>query len=339
MHIISIVGPTAVGKSAVALMVARALLAEKAVAGVDIISADSRQVFKGLEIISGADLPDGCEVVNNTALFPYRYFGFAKEHIWLHGSSIIEPSQAWSLAHFHQLAQQVIASAQQLHHLVIVVGGTGLYQSQLLQPKIGGLFPPLPDIRAKATNLSVSELQQWLKQLNPAKLEVLNESDRANPRRLVRAVERELGQSDTNQEKPAVTTHSQSFFGLQVNKEVLAQRIQMRVEQRLAAGAVQEALRLEASLEEMSLSILKLPIHSTCGLREVLAYAHGDLDAQQCITLWTQREVSYAKRQATWWKKYSDVKWFNRIETDCSEQLLAAVRASFSRSQEAEILL
>jgi tRNA dimethylallyltransferase len=291
MHIISIVGPTAVGKSALALGLAEKWLAEGKLEGVDLISADSRQVYKGMEILSGADEPP------------------ANARIQLHGVSIIEPTQEWSLAHFHQLASQVIERAVVNNRAVIVVGGTGLYQTQLLQGEIAGQSPPLPEVRAKAGRMSVTELQAWLDELDAGAVAELNDSDRANPRRLIRAIERTLWQ----QQNPIIATvpsaHTQEFIGLQTTKEDLANRIRRRVIQRLESGVVNEVTLLEARLDELGTPLASVPAHTACGLREVLAFSRGEIDREQCIEFWTQREVSYARRQDTWWKKYPAVRW------------------------------
>ena len=327
MHIFSIVGPTAVGKSAVALAVGELLLAQGIVTGVDLISADSRQVYQGLEILSGADVPEGSTWVEADAEHDYPYVTLRQHGISLHGVALIQPTQEWSLAHFHQLAHRVIASAQQKNRAVIVVGGTGLYQTQLLQASIAGHAPPDEVVRERAEGMSVVELQEWLGSVDQAVLTALNDSDRANPRRLVRAIERSLW-SQTAPETESATQpvkHAQHFLGLQTSKEDLASRIQQRVIQRLERGVVNEVTLLEARLEEQGAPLARVPARSACGLREVLALASGDIDRPQCIEMWTQRELSYAKRQATWWKKYPQVSWFSIEEPGWQERLFALV--------------
>jgi len=313
MHIISIVGPTAVGKSAVAFALAEQFLSNGTVTGVDLISADSRQVYKGLEILSGADEPP------------------INPNIRLHGVSIVQPTEEWSLAHFHQLAHRLIENGENENRVVIVVGGTGLYQSQLLQSEIEGQAPPLTDVREKAEGMSVSELQAWLAELDGKAVANLNQSDISNPRRLVRAIERALWLQKKPSVKNVPSKHTQQFFGLQTTKEDLVERIRQRVKQRLEQGVVSEVALLEARLEELGTPLTSLPAHSACGLREVLAFSRGEIEREQCIDLWTQREVAYAKRQATWWKKYPDVQWFDITDKDWLEKLVAAASDSISR--------
>lgn len=301
------------GKSTLALELAEKLLASGKLTGVDLISADSRQVYKGLELLSGAD-----EQPTNPK-------------IKLHGVAIIQPTEEWSLAHFHHLANQVIGTAVNNNRAVIVVGGTGLYQTQLLQSALEDQAPPLLEIRNKAESMNVTELQAWLKKLDPHALDLLNESDRANSRRLIRAIERVLWQHKNPSVVAAPSTHTQEFIGLRTTKENLAQRIRQRVIQRLKLGVVNEVTRLEARLEELGTPLAKIPARSACGLREVLAFSRGEIDRSLCIELWTQRELAYAKRQDTWWKKYSAVKWFDTNQVGWQDQFFAACSGVYSR--------
>lgn len=342
MRIISIIGPTGVGKSAAALALAHQQLAGGRVEGVDLISADSRQVYQGLEILSGADIPENGELVEKDEYCSYPYFCVDSKPIYLHGVAIVQPTQEWSLAHFYHLAHQVLVAALKKNHSVIVVGGTGLYQTQLLQAQIIDQSPPQPAIREKAEMMSVDQLQHWLWDLDATAAGALNDSDRANPRRLVRAIERvtwrqaamqsvttglspkeaKIMTNDSEIEK--LQRYTQHFFGLQTTKEDLATRVRARVEQRLAQGVVSEVLTLEANLEESNMSLSKIPAHSACGLREVLAFSRGEISREQCVELWTQRELSYAKRQNTWWKKYPDVQWFDVGTIDWQSAFLTA---------------
>lgn len=337
MNIISIVGSTAVGKTGAALTIAKQLLKEKKVSAVDIISADSRQVYQGLSILSGADIPADSRQFDaiNSSTFPY--FQLLGHQIYLHGVSIIRPTAEWSLAHFHQLAERVIANASAEKRAVFVVGGTGLYQTQLLHVDSLDFSPPLPQVREKAQEMNVGQLQSWLDELDSTALMILNQSDRANPRRLIRAIERVLSKQSYGTDGPkkaplesGMSSHEQSFYGLYTNKLELEKRIRERVAERLDHGAVAEVEALVAELEELRIPLSKLPAHTTCGLREVQAFINGEVDRPQCLELWSRRELAYAKRQETWWKKYPDVRWFDIDEAGTQIDLLFAVQQHFS---------
>lgn len=333
MYITSVIGPTGVGKSGAALLLAENLVSSGTFSGVDLISADSRQVYKGLEIISGADVPEQSEVVPANNEYDYPYLQLSK-NVALHGVAIVEPTEEWSLSHFYQLAQQVIGQAEQKNHAVIVVGGTGLYQTQLLQSELIENSPPQPEVRAKAETMSVAELQSWLCEVDAESLEPLNESDRGNPRRLIRAIERALwvppvGDTPSNKKQ---SPHTQRFFGLKTTKEDLESRVHERVIARFEAGAIQEAQLLVSKLEELGTPLSSIPAHTTCGLREVLAYASAEIDSITCIELWTKRELSYAKRQDTWWKKHGDITWFDVGEADWKEKFLAVAVSGIAPS-------
>lgn len=323
MNIVSIIGPTGVGKSNAALSLAEHLLSGGNISGVDLISADSRQVYKGLEIISGADIPEDGESVSAGSEYDYPYFQLS-DKVVLHGVAIIEPSDEWSLSHFYNLAHQVIEQADKQNRAVIVVGGTGLYQTRLLQSDLIENAPPNPEVRAKAESMSVAELQSWLGELDMDSLAALNESDRANPRRLIRAIERELWVPTADKQSfgEKLSQHIQHFFGLKTTKEDLELRVHDRVVARLENGAVGEAQALEATLAEGGVALSSIPAHTTCGLREALAYGSGEIDRATCVELWTKRELSYAKRQDTWWKKHTNITWFDVNEPDWKDSFL-----------------
>ncbi len=216
--IISIVGPTATGKTKLALTMAKEMQDSHGYTGVDIISADSRQVYHGFEILSGADLGDFRMMGfgwQKKAQFTYPYLTKDKdlaEKIRLHGAAIIDLTEDWSLGQFHQLATEVIESAREDRRLVIVVGGTMLYHDHLLTKNDQITVPPNPELRAKADQMTVAELQTQLQKLDPTRFDQLNESDLMNSRRLVRHLEIALAQME-NQAIAQVTQEAGSTAG------------------------------------------------------------------------------------------------------------------------------
>ena len=321
MHtIISIVGKSAVGKTAAALAVAQQFLAH-GIAEVHLISADSRQVYKGLEILTGADVPEGF-TQDTSQDFTNSYYTNGQIH--LHGVSVIEPTEQWADSHFQELAVPIISHAQTHDHGVIIVGGTGLYHDHLLSEDPQLQIPPNQVVRAKAAQLSVTELQDWLTEINPEWFAGLNNSDKNNPRRLVRAIEISLTPpEDLAQLPPVVAEHR--YLGLSASLEVLAARISRRVEQRFSA-ALAEVGRLAAQFSE-----LQPPVRSTLGFKELLAYQQqAETDKQTSTTHWARREFQYAKRQFTWWKKRSQVTWVDTQKSDWADQVLAITKSARS---------
>lgn len=313
--VLSVVGTTAVGKTDLAFATAHELLLASPNAAVDIISADSRQVFQDLEILTGADIPAEFNRVHDTTVSDYDFF--EHERIRLFGVSMLKPNQDWSVSQFQQFAQQLVKKAMTEQHYVLVVGGTGLFHKHLFNPDPRLHVAPNLEVRNRATEMSVEELQAWLLQLDPIFLEQMNDSDRHNPRRLVRAIE--VAMADLQPVNPSVSPlNVQHFFlGLTLPIESLSEKIAQRVQVRLQTAKEEVAAVLKeygSTLSPMSESILGFP-----QLKDLLA---GTKSEKECIDQWTSTEIQYAKRQHTWWKARSDISWFLVDQPDQREAAL-----------------
>lgn len=304
--LISLIGTTATGKTGSALAFARKIIDEKKYVGVDVISADSRQVFSDLAILSGADVPQGFEKQQSDA-FLYPFFASdSAQTIRLHGLCMLSANEEWSVALFKQFALAIIAKSLAEHRLPILVGGTGLYHQH-----VTGLDPTLfvvPDSqwRKEAALLSVVELQQRLQELAPQKYAALNNSDKHNPRRLQRAIE--IAQSPTPQipgwQKSLLQKLEHHFIGITVSASELSERIKKRVEARIAAGVLEEVQALtQLGVDETQ------AVQSTLGLHEIQKYLAGESTKSELYEQWILAELQYAKRQETWWKKHPSVHW------------------------------
>jgi tRNA dimethylallyltransferase len=325
----SLVGPTAVGKTELAFWLARQLLHQQLASGIDIISADSRQVYQGLEVLSGADLPPHF-TFNSHDNFFLQHFANKHEDIRLYGVSIIKPTEEWSVAHFQQLVKTVVAREELGEgRVAIIVGGTGLYHQHITNPDTLLHIPPNAQLRNQLQELSVYELQSLLKELRPAKLADMNNSDRANPRRLIRAIEIEKGRAQATENSgevdaekalpPALLTLGITDAGLRIKK-----RIEQRVRDRFSNGAQQEVAHLMAVYEDWT-----LPAFSTTGVREVRAYLEDRITADECLQHWTLSEIQYAKRQQTWWKKRAVDDWISIQHSNWKELAAAQVLPLF----------
>lgn len=303
--IVSIIGPTAVGKTKLALAVAKAAIAAGFFKGVDIISADSRQIYQGLEVITGADIPLDFHQCSQQKL-PFPFFVTDDKKIALHGIAIVKPDEEWSVSHFQQFAQTVIQTAREQRHLPLIVGGTGLYHRHLFNPDQHLHVGPDETTRAQVEELSLTELQDWAKQVNPDRWDHLNHSDRHNPRRLVRLIELSTAnQQSVVGENTTAGIHKQVLIGLTTSLETIKQHIVQRVVERFEQGAVAE---VKALLEHGQVD--QLPVASTLGVPEMYQYVRGELTQSECMQLWSLHEFQYAKRQLTWWKK-QPVQWFD----------------------------
>lgn len=288
-QIISIVGATATGKTAFALDLAKKILSTKHYQQVHLLSADSKQVYRGLENLTGADIPQDFQ--RNNTLGDYQFFSDLSGQIYLHGVSIIQTSEEWSVAHFKHLFNKLTDNLNEASCL-LVVGGTGFYQQQILSAAASINIPPDQALRKQLAKLTVVELQAKLAKKNAAKLKSMNNSDRHNPRRLIRAIE--IAAADTN-----LIQGQENFiptYYLQIPKEVREAKIRQRVLQRFNLAKEE----VEKQLKKNKLNSL---VRATLGFVQLQQLIEGKIDLTTCIQLWQTAEIQYAKRQDTWWKK------------------------------------
>lgn len=269
--VLIICGPTATGKTRLAANLAKKFSGE-------LISADSRQVYKGMDIVTGKDKPKG---------------------VTIHGLDLIGPDREFSVAHFVTHTRALINQITKRKKLPIVVGGTGLYINSLVNPPPTLSVKPDWKLRKKLENKSTTELQDQLKKLNLQRWRQMNHSDRLNPRRLIRAIEVEKFQQNLQGQSLKVPSrtvlngkYNCLWIGLTAPKKTLDQRIADRVKARVKAGAIQEWQQLKSKYRQDLASM------SGIGYREL-----PDIKA------WTRAEQQYARRQLTWFKKNKAIHW------------------------------
>jgi tRNA dimethylallyltransferase len=280
-----IVGPTAVGKTALAIQLAKHLQTE-------IISADARQCYKELTI--GVARPSQ-EELNQVP------------HHFIASHSIKDIVNA---AVFEQYALTVTENLFQTKDHIVMVGGTGLYIKAFCE----GLddIPSIdPSIRAAIHQSYEANGLLWL-QNEIAKKDPIywEQAEQENPQRLMRALEviEGLGKSILsfqNQQKK-LRPFNIVTLGLEMDRAILYERIHLRVDQMIAAGLEQEVQQL---LPDFELNALQ-----TVGYREWLPYFNKEQSVGQVIAAIQQNTRHYAKRQMTWFKKDPSIKWFNAEE-------------------------
>ena len=316
MKIISVVGPTAVGKTSFVLDLSEKILENKAYAGIDLISADSRQVYQGLEIISGADVPSNFSLnTDQKLIYPF----YTKNKINLHGVSIVSPDKEWSVIHFQDLAWEIIKLAKKKNRLVIVIGGTGLYHDQLLNLDTSLRIKPNDKVRQKAERMKLEDLQNWAEKVNPARLVKMNNSDKNNPRRLIRVIEIGLKKSKVNISDSSAQEFEQIYIGLNQDLEKIAEKIKKRVFGRFSDQAINEIKQLQEKYNDWS-----LPAFSALGVSEVGQYLNDFFSKEECLALWSLHEFQYAKRQLTWWRN-RNVVWFKIDEFEWKQEAFAYI--------------
>jgi tRNA dimethylallyltransferase len=291
---ISIVGQTATGKTDKAFLLAELWCKKdkenKAVA----ISADSKQVYKDLKILSGADVPDGFVKKEN-------YFSHPALPIILHGTSNVSGNEEWSVGHFYRLVKELIRKDDD-KTLFIVVGGTGLYHQQIYNPSETLSIKPDFKLRKKLENKTVEELQEILEKENKEKLSSMNNSDRNNPRRLIRAIEVGLN-------KKIIKNNISPLIQIGLTTNDVEEKIKQRVLKRLEQGVVEEVKEFEKKYPNK-----KLQSKATLGYQEIIKFINQEITKEELVDLWTLAESQYARRQNTWWKKINNVEWFEASE-------------------------
>lgn len=311
-------GPTATGKTALACELAQHIHAE-------LISADSRQVYKGMDIITGKDFYPK-KILKTYHLPQPQYnidtldaYEIQQTPIWMY--DVITIDQEWSVSHYHALVKQLLADMQKRNVLPIVVGGTGLYIKSILETIETVDIPKNSLLRNQLLALSVEELEQKLQTVNAAVYSSLNNSDKHNPRRLIRKIEIEeykrIHPDYEKQLEKKESSYDVLHIGLTAPEWYLSQSITSRVEERLQQGAVQEVQSLTNTCG------WNYPAFDAIGYREWKEYLdHPSQDAYtQAKALWTAHEIAYTKKQTTWFNKQQNIFRYTITDNDFRSQI------------------
>lgn len=308
-RLIAIVGPTASGKSALAVHVAQAL-------GGEIVSADSRQVYRGMDI--GTAKPSGQE----RAAVPH------------HLIDIVEPDQPFSLAGWLDLAHQALADIWSRDRLPFLVGGTGQYVWALLEGWRVPRVEPRPDLRGRLSSWSAVELLHELRRVDP---EAVGFVDPQNPRRIVRALEvaYSSGKPFSHWRTKAPPNLHPFIIGLRLPRDELYRRIDARVDAMIAAGLIDEVRALLAAGYSPH-----LPSMSGIGYKEICQYLAGEMDLPTAIARIKTGTHRLARHQSAWFKPSDDrIQWVETSEQarDLIEAFLKATPAGATHQYRPEI--
>ena len=291
----AIVGPTAVGKTRIAIEVAKRLNAE-------IISCDSMQIYRGLDIGTAKATPE------------------EQNGIVHHLIDVVDPDEDYSVARFQEQAKSIIQELNQKKRLPLLVGGTGLYYQALVDDYT---FYPLEShqkIRRQWNNLikekGLDYAYNYLQSIDPQYASTISLNDQ---KRIVRAIE---VYQLTGQPFSALQTKSQHAYqlavvGLYLEREQLYQRINLRVEQMLDSGLIKEVTLLRDkgyNLNHNSMQAL--------GYKQVSSYLEGFLSEEEMIEEIKRETRRYAKRQLTWFRKDPRIHWINPGEYSNDDLLL-----------------
>ena len=301
-----LVGPTAVGKTQLSLRLAAELDGE-------IVSADSMQVYKFMDIGTAKPTPK------------------ERRQIPHHLLDICLPNESFSVARYQRLAWDAIASIHRRGKLPILTGGTGLY----VQAVVDGLnFPPRPydkqyraQLQAMAREEGPEAVHRLLQQVDPETASRLHPN---NLRRVIRALEishctgRPMSEhlADEPRQKPPYDLY---MYGLTRDRSELYQRINLRVDEMIQAGLVDEV----KGLMEMRYAEGKTALQAL-GYKEILAYLQGVRTLEESIELLKRDTRRYAKRQLTWFRRDRRIRWFNLSEKTAT-QITTTISKEMSR--------
>jgi len=301
-RLLIVCGPTATGKTSLAVKLAKKFDGE-------LISADSRQIYRELSIVSGKDIPKGIQRKNrhtvkhkdNTCqLVTYDFFGVP---LWLYDVASI--SDSFSVSQYHAMCSKVISDIHSRGKLPVVVGGTGLYLRSLVKPPETLNIPPDPKSRKRWESMSVEELQKELGDLQSMRLSSMNQSDRKNPRRLIRALEVSRWQKTHLYKAQEPAPYNSFWVGLRPDMKNLRALIHKRVLSRWKKGALPEVKKCLGILTNKKAARVSL------GVGPISKYLCGDMTKSQAMDAWEREEYLYAKRQMTWFRKQGEIHWYD----------------------------
>lgn len=300
IQVISVVGPTASGKTRLAVELAKHFNGE-------IISADSMQIYQGMAIATAKPTQEEMQGI------PHHLIDF------------LPPDQTYSVALFVRDAARCIEEITARGRLPIIAGGTGLYVDSLLdhvqfsEEQRDEAYAA--QLRAELLQNGVEPLLQRLWEVDAASARRL--SAEKNPKRIIRALEFYHTTGTTITEQLAQSRQTPSPYravklGLNFkDREKLYDRINRRVDQMLAQGLIEEAQRVLASTLSCT-SVMAI------GYKELMPYFQNEATLEECIEKLKRETRRYAKRQLTWFRRDKEIHWLYADEYDSFEELYAA---------------
>ncbi len=298
--VLFIIGPTAVGKSRLAIELAKKLNGE-------IISADSMQVYLGMDI--GTAKPSKEEL----------------EEVPHHLINIIDPDKPWSVSDFVNNAKSLIEDIAGRGKLPIIAGGTGLYLNALVE---GYTFPEIKkdkNVRLRLEDEAKKQgslyLYERLKKIDPDTASKLHYND---TKRIMRALEvYELtGQPMSKQasKDEASVNFEPVIIGLDIERHALYKKIEERIDGMLTKGLIDEVKSLVKEGYDPKLTSMQ-----AIGYKEVAEHLHGKYTYDELVNILKQNTRNFAKRQMTWFRRFKNVQWFD-VEKLKLDDILALVR-------------
>ena len=294
--LIILTGPTAVGKTAASIGLAKAV-------GGEIISADSMQVYRHMDIGSAKITADEMQGIPHYLV------------------DVLDPEEAFNVVRFQEMAKAAMQKIHDNGHIPIVVGGTGFYIQALLYDidftENDSDFSFREELERTAEEKGAEYLHSLLKQADPEAAEQIHPH---NIKRVIRALEfnRKTGQkisTHNEQERRKQSPYDFAYFVLTDDRKALYERIDRRVDEMMEQGLLEEVRALkDRGIARDSVSMQGL------GYKELLAYLDGELPLEEAVRIIKRDTRHFAKRQLTWFRRERDVIWIDRQEIGQEEE-------------------
>lgn len=290
-YLITVVGPTAIGKTALSIKIANALKTE-------ILSCDSRQFYREMNI--GTAVPSKDELL-------------AVKHHFIQNRSVFDD---YSVGAFEQDALELLEESFKKNDYMVMVGGSGLYTDAVIKglddfPKVDPKIRE--DLNIKLEKEGIEKLQNELKNLDPVSFKRI---DIDNKQRLIRALEISIGTKQPFSTFLGLNKKERNFkalkIGLNADRDVIYDRINRRVDIMMDQGLLEEARSLYKFRELNALQ--------TVGYKELFSYFDGSFSLKEAIEEIKKNTRRFAKRQGTWFRRDNEIKWFD-YKTDHREVL------------------
>lgn len=308
--LIILTGPTAVGKTAASIGLAKAV-------GGEIISADSMQVYRQMDIGSAKITKEEMQGIPHYLV------------------DVLDPEEAFNVVRFQELAKEAMEEIFRSGHIPIVVGGTGFYIQALLYDidftENDSDLSFREELEKKAREEGAESLHALLEKADPQAAAQIHPH---NVKRVIRALEfnRKTGQkiSEHNErERQKESPYNFAYFVLTDDRKALYERIDRRVDKMMEQGLLEEVRRLkDRGLPGDSVSMQGL------GYKELFAYLEGEYSLEEAVRIIKRDTRHFAKRQLTWFRRERDVVWIDRQETGQDEQKILDSMLSVLREKQ-----
>lgn len=290
--IIVIVGPTGIGKTKLSIEIAKKLKTE-------VISADSMQIYKHMNIGTAKITKEEASGINH------------------HMIDIIDPNEIFSVAEFQKKSKLIINNLNTIQKIPVIIGGSGLYINSLIYDLDFSKTIGDNDIRDYYTSLyrekGIDELFNILKKVDPVSS---NKIHKNNVKRVIRALEvyditgKPFSELNTNFHKET-NDYNCIIIGLKMDRKLLYDRINLRVDKMIANGLIEEVSRLLSMGYSKDLVSLQ-----GLGYKEIISYLDNQISKDEAINILKRNTRRFAKRQFTWFLRNDKIKWFDITNND-----------------------